>query len=194
MINFKLDGWYNVVGLASKEFTCWNCGNKVASDYGYKTINHVCKIYICPHCYAPHIEDVRGTIIPSVRPGKAIKKLPEDVNQIYEEARTCFGAGAYTATVMLLRKILMNIAVAEGAETNLKFFQYVEYLCAEGIVHKKQQKQAEEIKDLGNAANHEIESRTKSDAEKMLKLIELILINNYEQADEVIQTEPEVVI
>lgn len=192
MINFKVDGWYNVQGLASKEFICWNCGNQVASEYGYKTKNNVSKIYICPHCYAPHIEDVRGTIIPSVRPGKAIKKLPENVNQIYEEARTCFGAGAYTATVMLLRKILMNIAVVEGAETNLKFFQYVEYLCSEGIVHKKQQKQAEEIKNLGNAANHEIESRTKTDAEKMLKLIELILINNYEQADESVQQEPKV--
>ena len=196
-MNFSNFDWEDTRHLKSKKFTCWNCSNVVASNRGYTVVcdnaYRIDGIYICPHCNAPHIIDSNKNEIPASLPGRPIKKLPQIVNQVYEEARKCISAGAYTAAVMVLRKILMNIAVVEGAETNLKFFQYVEYLCAEGIVHKKQQKQAEEIKNLGNAANHEIESRTKSDAEKMLKLIELILINNYEQADESVQKEPEVI-
>lgn len=195
-MNFDNYSWKDTARLQSKKFICWNCGNLVASNVGYcaqRGMNCYESIYICPHCKAPHVVDFGNREVPSALPGRPIKKLPDVVNQVYEEARNCIAAGAYTAAVMVLRKILMNIAVEEGAETNLKFFQYVEYLCAEGVVHKKQQKQAEEIKNLGNAANHEIESRTKSDAEKMLKLIELILINNYEQADELAQKEPDVV-
>ena len=193
MADFKRNNWHHISGLESCAYTCWNCGKYVASDRGFVS-DYISRIYICPHCQAPYMHDKLNHWYPASIPGRSIARVPDDIKNIFDEARVCFGAGAYTATVMLLRKILMNIAVAEGAETNMKFFQYVEYLCTERIVHKKQQKQAEEIKELGNAANHEIESRTKSDAEKMLKLIELILINNYEQADEVIQTEPEVVI
>lgn len=88
---------------------------------------------------------------------------------------------------MLMRKIIMNIAVHEGAEENKSFAYYVNYLCNEGIVHKKSKKKADSIRDLGNNANHEIENRTKEEAQNCLEFIELLLMANYEFADEEIE-------
>lgn len=146
-----------------------------------------------PHCKAPHIVDHMNQEIPAALPGNPIKNLPETINRVYEEARSCIAAGAYTATVMILRKILMNLAVEEGAKEGDSFAHYVDYLCENGFVHRRQHEQAKRIQRLGNDANHKIESRTKEDALELLNLVQLILINNYEQADELVKKEPVVV-
>lgn len=90
---------------------------------------------------------------------------------------------SFTAAIMLMRKIIMNIAVHEGAKENLKFVQYVDFLYDNRIVHKKSKKKAQSVKDLGNDANHEIENRTLDEAQNCLDFIELLLIANYEFAD-----------
>ena len=38
------------------------------------------------------------------------------VKALYEEARDCIKVNAYTATILCCRKLLMNIAVVQGAE------------------------------------------------------------------------------
>lgn len=197
MANFNTMYWHNLEQLPSEQFVCWNCGNQVASSIGYQAMIDSYfepSIYICPHCKAPHIIDINKCEIPSALPGHHIKRLPKIVNQVYEEARNCIAAGAYTAAVMILRKILMNLAVEEGAKEGDSFAHYVDYLCDNGFVHRRQHEQAKKIQRLGNDANHKIESRTKDDAMELLNLVQLILINNYEQADEVTKQEPEVVI
>lgn len=196
-MNYNNFHWKNTNHLQSKKFTCWNCGNLVASEVGYTALldgiyRHE-GIYICPHCKAPHIIDLNKHEIPAALPGRPIKRLPVIVNQVYEEARSCIAAGAYTAAVMILRKILMNLAVEEDAKEGDSFAHYVDYLCDNGFVHKRQHEQAHRIQRLGNDANHKIESRTKEDALELLNLVQLILINNYEQADEPVQAEPNVV-
>lgn len=194
-MNFINLNWTNTSRISSKKFTCWNCGNIVASVTGYMAEHYTgfhCGIYICPHCKAPHIIDQNDKEVPGALPGKSIKKLPDAVNQVYEEARNCIAAGANTAAVMILRKILMNLAVEEGAKEGDSFAHYVDYLCDSGFVHRRQQVQAKKIQRLGNDANHKIESRTYADALELLNLVQLILINNYEQADPI--EEPKVVV
>ena len=194
-MNFKNCCWQNTHGLHSKEFRCWNCGNIVASKSGFYASyggSYHEGIYICPHCNAPHIIDQENKEIPGALPGKPVTKLPKMVNQVYEEARNCIAAGANTAAVMILRKILMNLAVEEGAQEGDSFANYVKYLCDNGFIHKRQHEQAKKIQRLGNDANHKIESRTRADALELLNLVQLILINNYEQADPV--EEPKVVV
>ena len=195
-MNFDNYSWKDAVHLQSKKFICWNCGNVVASVIGYRALYdsyYKDAIYICPHCKAPHIVDHMNQEIPAALPGNPIKNLPETINRVYEEARSCIAAGAYTATVMILRKILMNLAVEEGAKEGDSFAHYVDYLCENGFVHRRQHEQAKRIQRLGNDANHKIESRTKEDALELLNLVQLILINNYEQADELVKKEPVVV-
>lgn len=193
MKNFRNDSWYGLREINSRSFVCWNCGNRVASNHGYTTVGELSCIYICPHCNAPHIIDEQNQVIPEALPGKPVKRLPKEIAVIYDEARNCIAAGANTAAVMVLRKILMNLAVEEGAKEGDSFENYIKFLCDNGFVHRRQQKQAEHIKRLGNKANHKIEPRTKEDALELLNVVQLILINNYEQSDEFMQPEPDVV-
>ena len=186
---FKDLNWRNAERIESKDFDCWNCGNKIASNYGYFSYDvnqrlSKSKIYICHKCGSPNVYDMVGNPIISKKPGKFICKLPDDIKTVYEEARSCLSVEAYTGAIMLFRKIIMNMAVEEGAEENKNFKHYIDYLCDNGYVHKKQVKQADTIRELGNSANHQIECRTKDEAESMLKFIEFLLLNNYEFADE----------
>lgn len=185
MANFNKKAWENYTQLYPKSYTCWNCGNLVSSSSGYKSDDNENHIYICPHCQAPLIVDYSDKRYPHTIQGKSIKKLPKDVAHCYDEARLALSVGAYTAAVMMFRKILMNLAVDEGAEEGDSFSNYVAYLCDNGFVHKKQHLQANSLKRLGNDANHKIESRTEDEAKEMLKFVELLLLNNYEYADEV---------
>ena len=188
--SFENDAWINICDLKSKSFVCSNCGNSIASNQGYmgqqfRTSNgNSIAIYICHKCNAPNVFDHYGRHVSNIIPGKNIKKLPQNIENVYQEARSCMSVGAYTAAIMLFRKIIMNIAVAEGAEKNKPFSEYVKFLCEKGIVHKRQTKQADAIRVLGNDANHEIECRNKDEAESMLQFIEFLLLNNYEFADE----------
>lgn len=186
MYKFGDSDWRETTGLASKSFVCWNCGKLVASNKGYKTYRDSSskKIFLCSHCQAPNIYDVENKTPLLPLPGKEIKKLPENIQNVYGEVRKCMQTSCFTGAVMLMRKIIMNVAIHEGAENNKGFAYYVKYLCDEGIVHKKSVKKAESVKDLGNDANHEIENRTKEEAQNCFEFIELLLIQNYEQADE----------
>ena len=187
MATFNKNKWINMTDLKPWSYICWNCSNLVSSVYGY-TNNAQSQIYICPHCNAPHIKDVYDDTYPSATCGRIFDKLPEEVEKCYNEARLALSAGAYTAAVMMFRKILMNLAVDEGAKEGNSFSNYVTYLCDNGFVHKKHHQQASILKKLGNDANHKIESRTKEEAKEMLKFVELLLLNNYECADEEIIT------
>ena len=184
MANFNRKEWQNCIKLYPKSYNCWNCGNLISSNIGYKSDDNENHIYICPHCQAPLIIDCKGRQYPYTIQGKSIKKMPKDVAHCYDEARLALSAGAYTAAVMMFRKILMNLAVNEGANEGDSFANYVTFLCDNGFVHKKQHEQAKSLKKLGNDANHKIESRTEDEAKEMLKFVELLLLNNYEYADE----------
>ena len=184
--NFKGSEWRNPETLISLSFVCWNCNNNVASDKGYQTPdgNSKKRIYICPHCKAPNVFDVNGKAILSPLLGKEIKKLPENIMNVYEEVRKCIQSNCFTGAVMLMRKIIMNVAVHEGAEKNKSFAEYINYLCDNGIVHKKSKNKADSVRELGNNANHEIENRTQEEAQNCFEFIELLLMANYEFADE----------
>jgi len=44
---------------------------------------------------------------------------------------------AFTVAVMACRKVLMNVAVAEGADEDLNFAKYVDWLAGQGFVPVK---------------------------------------------------------
>jgi len=185
MYNFKNSAWRGVESLISKSFICWNCNNQVASYTGYRDhADTIKKIYLCPHCEAPNAFDNNGTSVLSPLPGEEIIKLPSNIKNVYDEIRKCMQSNCFTAAVMLMRKIIMNIAVHEKADENLKFVQYIDYLYENGIVPKKSKSKAESVKDIGNSANHEIENRTQQEAQNCFEFIELLLKVNYEFADD----------
>lgn len=186
--------WENITEINndSKDFICWNCGKNVSSSktYGatyysvdYTKHGYIGFVYICHKCNAPNIFNKNG--YPIIKPpyGKNIDKLPNEIREAYNEARKCMQVGAYTAASMILRKILMNVAVIEGAKEGNTFKNYIDYLYNEGIIHKKQKGLIDKVREIGNEANHEIKSVSEEDAQYIFKLIEHLLLNNYEFID-----------
>ena len=171
--------WVTASKIPSKSFICWYCNKDISSEDGYMS-NSRSSIYICHNCKSPNIFDLNGDAIIKPLYGKEIKNLPNNIKSVYEEARKCMQVGAYTGATMLLRKILMNISVEEGAKEGGLFKNYVEYLYNEGIVHKKQKDLINKVKNIGNEANHKIEPISEVNAEYIFKLVEHLLLNNYE--------------
>ncbi len=172
--------WVNASGIESKSYTCGFCGNVVASAHGY-TVRRTkyLRIRICPHCSNPTYFG-NGIQIPQVAPGNEVHHLPEDVDTLYKEARNCVSVNAYTSSVLACRKLLMNIAVTQGAEEGKSFFHYVEFLANNGYVPPNGRGWVGHIRKRGNEATHEMEIMPQEVAEELIAFIEMLLKFIYE--------------
>ncbi|QRP63002.1 DUF4145 domain-containing protein [Rhodanobacter sp. FDAARGOS 1247] len=174
--------WQNVQSMHAKEFTCGFCGRAVASDRGYFTGQMPqAFIYICPNCKCPSYFFDQGKIqVPGVTPGNEVRSVPDDVNALYREARKCVSVGASTAAVLACRKLLMSIAVAQGADAGTSFISYVNYLAEKGFVPPNGRGWVDHIRNKGNEANHEILLMSQGDAEELILFSEMLLKFIYE--------------
>jgi len=175
--------WNNANELSPLTFTCGYCGKLVASDRGYFSDIPSTNIrqfsYICPNCRKPTFFDGKGQI-PGVTPGVDVLNVPPPVDQLYREARKCIAAECYTSSVLTCRKLLMNIAVAQGATPGESFQSYVEYLAKKGFVPPHGKGWVDHIRKKGNEANHEIVLMEKQDAEDLVTFLEMLLKFIYE--------------
>ena len=87
---------------------------------------------------------------------------------------------AYTASVLACRKLLMNIAVAQGAAEGKKFAEYVQYLADNGYVPPNGKGWVDHIRKKGNEATHEIPHMERGDAEELIAFAEMLLKFIYE--------------
>src|SRR5688500_10069817 len=157
--------WHQTSDIGSREFRCGYCGNVVATKDGYLVRNNAhARIYICPHCTNPTYFDGAAQI-PGVAPGTEVAHVPPDVASLYREARNAVAAGANTASVLTCRKLLMNLAVSQGAAPNKKFIEYVDFLASSGYVPPNGRGWVDHIRTKGNEATHEIVLMTQRDAE-----------------------------
>lgn len=172
--------WVNLGTYHPRRFTCGYCGDLVGSDRGYHDGSRSgWMIYICPSCNKPiYFESEKQT--PGVIYGRRVEHLPMDIEKIYEEARKNHAIASYTGAVMLCRKILMNIAVAQSAPTGQSFIQYVEYLANNGYVPPNGKAWVDHIRKKGNEANHEIKLMGESDSQELLSFVEMLLKFIYE--------------
>lgn len=170
-------------------FTCGYCGSLVTSSRGmyigsltrYNEVKNDRPqgIFICTNCKLPTFIYGR-TQVPGNRFGSVVKNTPDIVNDVYEEARSAFSVGAYTAVVLLCRKLLMHVAVDFGADENKNFVHYVNFLQDNHYVTANSDKWVDAIRKFGNESTHEILVNTKEDGEKIIKFSEMILRSNYE--------------
>lgn len=138
------------------------------------------RIYICPHCRGPSIFFGPVFQVPDVAFGNSVGSTPQEIETLYEEARRCTSAGAYTAAVMACRKLLMHIAVEKGAKPGESFLNYVDYLANKGFVPPDGRHWVDHIRQKGNEANHEIKLMNKADAENLITFSEMLLKFIYE--------------
>lgn len=141
---------------------------------------------ICPSCGAINQKDIEtGEFLRNPLPLKqTLEKLPEDVERIFNEAKECYRVGAYNAVTMLLRKLIMHIGVTEGLEEGKSFNYYVGELHKNGLIPPKSKGYIDKIRESGNEINHEITYETKENADDLLRITEVLLLNAYEYADD----------
>jgi hypothetical protein len=176
--------WSDTKKLSPKSCVCGFCGTKISSNEGFSGIGRSPKpsdffpvyIYICSGCNQPIFFDVFGRQHPSSNYGEFIENIPQnEIALLYDEARNCYGCGAYTASVMCCRKLLMHIAVDKGAPENKKFFEYVDFLISNHYIHADSKEWVDLIRQIGNDANHEIKIMAETDAILLIDFISMIL-------------------
>lgn len=174
-----MENWDSLKSIGSRQFKCKYCGREVASRLGYFRGDNIRKIYICPNCANPTY--FNGPIqIPAPLLGNDVKELPEIIKKLYEEIRDCTGIGAYTSAVLACRKLLMHIAVEQGAEKGKSFLEYIEYLATKGYVPPNGNIWVDHIREKGNEANHEIVLMNEEDVLDLMNFIEMLLKFIYE--------------
>jgi hypothetical protein len=177
--------WVNVGGLAARRFQCGYCGARVASERGFSFQDATGRgsmwavVFICPLCSRPSYFEGQFQQ-PGVSFGNPVEHLPPEVEAIYNEARNCTSANAHTAAVLAARKLLMHIAVDQGAKPGQSFVDYVDYLAASGFVPPHGKGWVDHIRKKGNEATHEIVLMNRADAEDLLTFAEMLLKFIYE--------------
>ena len=169
--------------MHSHSYTCGFCGFPLASALGWSarwieqgTAHSFGNIYVCHHCARPTFFDTRANKqTPGTPFGKSVQITDKILSEIYEEARVATSAGCYTAAVLCCRKLLMHLAFAKGAEEGDSFKSYVEYLATKNHIPSDCRPWVEQIKDIGNEANHEVKMMKKEDAENLVLFCEMLL-------------------
>jgi hypothetical protein len=177
--------WLNIENVEVAKFTCAYCRSLVASDRGYTANGDVTNTYayirICPNCQYPTFFTLRGYQHPTAAFGKPVSHLPsQEVEALYDEARNCMRVAAYIAAVMCCKKILMNMAVTEGAKEGKSFVQYLDYLKDQGFIPAKGKEWVEYVRLKGNEASYEISVMERKDAEQFITFLETLLRANCE--------------
>jgi Domain of unknown function (DUF4145) len=174
--------WRKVEQMEARNFICGYCGQGVGPDRGYHPEGprgqH--RIFICTYCRRPTYLEPDGSQFPGVPYGAEVEFLPEGVRRVYDEACRAMSVNAFTVAAMACRKVLMNVAVEEGAKENESFAAYVNWLADEGFVPAKGRSWVDRIRENGNEANHEIPDIDRTDAEDVLSFTEMLLKVNYE--------------
>lgn len=165
--------WVDTSKLTKFKYTCGYCSSFVAPDRGY--YGNKSKICICPYCSQPTYFDSVSRQTPGRSYGNSISSLPEDIGKIYNEARICITISAHTASAMLCRKLLMNIAVHKGAKEGLSFLDYVKFLDENSYILSDGKEWVDYIRKGGNDANHKICLVEKKDAKILLEFCEMLL-------------------
>jgi hypothetical protein len=133
-------------------------------------------MYICHFCRCPTLFNADGVQTPGVPHGESVRHISDEgVAEMYEEARRAFSAGAFTAAILCCRKLLMHVAVSKGAKEGGSFISYVEYLANEHYVPPDAREWVDQIRKIGNEANHEIHVMKTNDAQELISFCEMLL-------------------
>ncbi len=160
-------------------YKCGFCDNAVSSSNGMSDFSKSNKIMFCPDCNAPTIFS-NNTQFPKGVDSNLPKNLPENIAKIYNEATSAISVAAYTAVVLLCRKILMHVSVELGAKAGEYFAVYVEFLMKNNFIPPNGKTWVDKIRLSGNEANHTINIFNEKQAEDILKLTKFLLNYNYE--------------
>jgi hypothetical protein len=174
------------------KYTCGWCGSFVSSVVGSdaqgsvqvrgrgRVAGIVGYLRLCPNCNHPSFIDREGNATPPSAYAEPVAGLPKNLASLYNEARDCIGINASHAAVMVGRKILMHVAVEQGAGEGRRFVEYVDYLVENNLVPPGTRDWVDEIREVGNDANHEISPITQAEARAVVDFVAMLLKLVYE--------------
>lgn len=173
--------WPRSSNLPPKSYICGYCERLTGVSVGFDSKPPwTSLIYLCGFCNQPTYFDAANKQYPAPKLGNPVNEAPQDLVLLYDEARKAASVGAYTAAVMCCRKLLMNIAVTEGAEEGKNYHFYVNYLEDNRYLPPNSKDWVDAIRLLGNEANHEIEPKNQTDALLAVTFAEMLLKFIYE--------------
>jgi hypothetical protein len=126
-------------------------------------------------------------VVPSKMPFAEPTGTPEPELALWREVRRCFSVSAYNAVAMLCRKILLHMVFthqrsrdANATPQDLSFAVAVRYLADNGVITEDQRTLAENIRNVGNKANHELPDITKDEAFDIALFTYFLFLSAYE--------------
>lgn len=175
-------------GVGRFSYNCGYCGNAAGPSrvLHCKYANNITtfisgSIYFCPTCNKPTFkisdsdEQYPGELV-----GNKLDYLPNDIEILYNEAKSCISVNAFTSSVLSCRKILMNASVSKGAESGRSFAHYVTFLEENHYIPPDSREWVDHIRRKGNEATHEIPSIEKADAIELIEFTTMLLRFIYE--------------
>jgi len=106
-------------------------------------------------------------------------KWPPELAKLYDEAATAYAAGAFTASSMVCRKVLMSCACHEGDTDGKKFVDYVDYVTNTVLTFPKAKDAIDAIRTIGNEANHGVQFVEQDAAKRSLQIVTYMLNTIY---------------
>ena len=186
MVSTLLGIWLATSETAGPRYICGHCGAEVGPSRRYRKEEagnfSDGSIFLCPVCNRPtFISTSLNEQVPGPLVGRSIASIGDaEVEKLYNEARKALANDAPSASVMVCRKLLMHIAVEQGAHPGKNFAYYTKYLEDEGTVGKPFAGIVDHIRKAGNKENHELDVSTVAEATMLLKLVEFVLASIYE--------------
>lgn len=184
--------WLDASNVGSRQWTCGYCGREVAGNVGYKHESDEKHVLICPHCQnaTSFLETIYGVEqYPPATYGKRINSLPHNIEVLYGEICRCVQYSAFTGAVLLMRKMLIHLAVEQGAKENTSFASAVNFLDEKGWIPPTGKPWVDKIRSIGNDATHHVNLSSERDAEQLLRYVELLLVSIYEFPAEVTEND-----
>ena len=181
----RVEEWQGAAQLTSvRDYRCGYCGREANASLGYEygTARDPV-IALCPHCASPTLLEGEQRQIPGELVGRFVAYLPADIELLFLEARLAVSAGAYTGSVLMCRKVLAHIAVAQGAETGRDFLYVLDYL--ETYLPVNLRSWLEYLRARSREAHHEISIMNRKDALATIGLVEALLRFIYELPNQV---------
>ena len=177
--------WQGATRLASvRDYRCGYCGREANASLGYEYGSARDPVVaLCPHCASPTLLEGARRQIPGELPGRFVAYLPADIELLFLEARLAVSAGAYTGSVLMCRKVLAHLAVAQGAEAGGSFVYVLDYL--ETYLPQSLRSWLEYLRARSREAHHEINIMTRQDALATIGLVEALLRIIYELPNQV---------
>ena len=174
--------WRNVENIGRRTYICGYCGVTTGVIEGYNQSEGHGRIYICGGCNRPTYLNEVDRIVQSPAPvfGNPVLHLPPEISELYDQACRSTQVNAYSGCILLCRKLLMHVAVEQGADPSQSFLSYVEYLVNNGYVPPNGRGWVDQIRQRGNEANHEIYIASCGDAIELLAFVEMLLKFVYE--------------